>query len=375
MKRDEIELSDTFETLGINPISQKVVETADSINIFLWRIHQESLTLAKAITLLCDSNKYKINVILVDIRNMWRYVFDWKDFHVCNFPDKFHYVQFRNIWDAVIYWDAFRFLEYVNDKFLTWIILRMNNIKVPLELVFKKRHNKKWVNKEQLEKIDTLFWTNKHIVLKPSIWECWNWVHILSKEDIWTDFYNNYIEWNDTVLLQEKIDSYPIVINDVRKDWNLRVLVTFDVQTKKYIVVWMIWRIDDDWKPINISKSANYISFEEISKLANWTAVQCEKIKQDIIDLAIKSVTVIVNRVSGNKSEDSSLTNHQTIAWVDIIVNNDIEPVVIEVNSANSGWVYKLMKYEWIDAITPIAYSIILKSLIAQRIIEKTSIE
>lgn len=371
MDRDAIELSDAYEILGIDPVSQEVVETSDSINIFLWRIHQESLTLAKAIILALESTSYNVNIVLVDIRNLWRYAFDWQKFHICRYPDRFHYVQFRKIWNAVTSWDSFWFQEYVEDKFLTWIILRMNGIKVPWELVFKWRHNKAWIHKESLKQADRLFWSNQFIVLKPSVWECWNGVQMLSRDDIKTDFYDKHIRWKDTILLQEKIDSYPIVIDGIRKDWNLRVLVTFDFETKKYIVVWMIWRIGDDWKPINISKSAEYISFEEISKLAGWTEKQCKQIEQDIIDITIKSVTVIVDRVSDNETNFDLLANHQTLAWVDIIVNKSLEPIVIEVNSANSGWLYKLMKYKWIEAITPIAHSIILKSFIAQQYIEK----
>ncbi|MDD3646816.1 MAG: hypothetical protein PHH06_05440 [Candidatus Gracilibacteria bacterium] len=371
MDRDAIELSDAYEILGIDPVSQEVVETSDSINIFLGRIHQESLTLAKAIILALESTSYNVNIVLVDIRNLGRYAFDGQKFHICRYPDRFHYVQFRKIGNAVTSGDSFGFQEYVEDKFLTGIILRMNGIKVPGELVFKGRHNKAGIHKESLKQADRLFGSNQFIVLKPSVGECGNGVQMLSRDDIKTDFYDKHIRGKDTILLQEKIDSYPIVIDGIRKDWNLRVLVTFDFETKKYIVVGMIGRIGDDGKPINISKSAEYISFEEISKLAGWTEKQCKQIEQDIIDITIKSVTVIVDRVSDNETNFDLLANHQTLAGVDIIVNKSLEPIVIEVNSANSGGLYKLMKYKGIEAITPIAHSIILKSFIAQQYIEK----
>lgn len=139
------------------------------------------------------------------------------------------------------------------------------------------------------------------------------------------------------MLVQEKIESFPIVIDEARKDWNLRVLVTFNPETETHAPVGMIGRIDDDGRAVNISKSAEYIAFGEIARLAQWSEEQTEQVKRDVFDIAVRSVNAIMQRVSGNKNDLNRLANHQTIAGVDIIVTPNLEPVVIEVNSANSG--------------------------------------
>ncbi len=66
------------------------------------------------------------------------------------------------------------------------------------------------------------------------------------------------------VLIQDKIESYPLSIDGDKKDWNMRVLVTYDLETKRYISAGIVCRVDILDKPVNISISASFHSFDYI---------------------------------------------------------------------------------------------------------------
>ncbi|EKE30294.1 MAG: hypothetical protein ACD_2C00013G0002 [uncultured bacterium (gcode 4)] len=371
MDRNQIEFSDAHQTLWINPVIN--TETGSSygeVNIFLWWMHQESLTMAKAIHLCKQAYQEKINIILGNIDNRWMYIFDWTDFHTCIAPGMYNYSLFRDQVKALCNWDAIWFEKYWENKFLAWTVLRANDINMPPEIAFKVKHNLSWSNESKIGKIFSLMSERWWLVLKPSEEKCWNGVHVLKCDDLRSDFYEHYIKWKKTQLIQRKIDSFPIFIDSIRKDWNLRVLITYEPKKGKYKSAWMIWRIDDDWVPVNISIAAEYISFEEISRLAGWSDEQTAKIRADIDDIAIKSVTALMQRTRRNKDVLDELINHQDLAWVDIIINEQLEPVVIEVNPASSGWCYQLMKFEWIETIFPIAEAILFKTVQMARILE-----
>lgn len=50
----------------------------------------------------------------------------------------------------------------------------------------------------------------------------------------------------DSLLIQEKVDSYHLEENGVRKDWNARVLVTYDYEIQDYVSAGIVIRIDND---------------------------------------------------------------------------------------------------------------------------------
>ena len=127
----------------------------------------------------------------------------------------------------------------------------------------------------------------------------------------------------------------------------------------------MIWRIGNYWEVINISQNAEYISFEELSDLIWLDKLQSKKLKKNLYNISTKSVNAISKRFVDNK------TNFQTISWVDIILDKDLNPFVIEVNPSTSGWMHKLSEYYWIDSIYPIAYSILNKIYIYSDLIEQ----
>lgn len=204
-------------------------------------------------------------------------------------------------------------------------------------------------------------WKWKKAVFKPIDGQCGRDIHMLSYGEITNERLNDdvlFIDWN--MLVQEKIDSYPIIDEQWnRKDWNVRVLTTTD---KKWniVIAGITWRIDEDWWPVNRSITADNISLIEISKLAWWSESTYIDIKKKIEDIAIKSINIILSKIKPWMFLES-----QDLAGVDIIIWEDLEPFVIEVNDSDSGCIYELMCLEGIESIYPIAESAIRKIKLA----------
>ena len=362
IKRDVLEYKDALKTLNIS--ATKSTKTNWAVNIFLWAKHQESLTLAAALYNRINEFKKKVNIILADLDNRGMFIFNWKWFELCAYPDIFDFAIYHWQMPANINWDADGFKKYTNNKMLASVILKMNWIDVPDEIVFRERHNKSWKSSELMRYFQNLKNSDKRYVLKPVDENCWKWVKILTQTELEaSSFYDENIAWKKTMLVQEKVDSFPIYIDWVRKDWNLRTLVTYDLESEKYKTVWVIGRIDNDGWPVNVSITADYISFEEISKLAWWSEEKSNEILKVVFEIASKSVDVIKNRITKDKNIFTMQVDQQVLSWVDVIISRECRPFVIEVNNANSCGVYQLMKFKW---LYPIADSILTKAIISK---------
>lgn len=379
MNRYQEQLEDSARTLGINLINYAVITEDDPI-IYMWMATSESSALAKAIINCSEEYKQNVNVIMTDRISGWSCKFDWTDCLPTSVPDNYDFslVEFNGKYS--VSWNSHWFKKLSENKFKTSIVLGMNWIRTPEEINIKpssmnwyvwsktddetNEKNIKEINKKNNLKINEFFykiWHNKRIVIKPSGWKCWWWIHILSIEDCMNNPKVDIVDPDDIILIQEKIDSYPISINWVKKDWNVRVLVTYDTSQSKHVVAWIIWRIDNDWAPVNRSISADYISLEGIAKLSWMSNEQYKLVKNSIEETAIKSVEVLVER-STKRENVPEFVNYQNLAGVDIIIDEFLEPVVLEVNDSNSGCMFELMKLEWVDALNPIAESIINKT-------------
>ena len=196
------------------------------------------------------------------------------------------------------------------------------------------------------------------IVIKPINWCWWKDVFIWSYWDITADLMmrDEYSIVSD-IVVQEKIESYPLYDErNQRLDWNLRVLTTVD-ENWDVIVVWITGRIDRDGWPINRSISADNISLYDLSKKIWWSDEIYSKLKKDIEETAIRSVQALIWKISPRHSLSS-----QDLAWVDIIVDKDMRPCVIELNDSDSWCIYELMCLEGIQSIYPIAEAIVRKA-------------
>ncbi len=356
--KHEEKIKDTCKELGI--IAPNLSNLDSNLpTVYLGATAGWRIVLAKALYDYSKEVQKNVNIVLTDVFTRWLISFNWNAFESCT-VNSYDYSLFEE-WYSDITWSASWFNEYSENKLLTGVILRMNWVKTPKEINFRSfRYNKK--NIKKIKDFTVSLWIDKKIVVKPSSWLCWEWIYMLRVNDIDENYNLKHIEPWKVILVQEKIESYPVHINNIKKDWNLRVLVTFDREKQDYIMVWIIWRIDNDWGPINISTWADYISLEEISKLSWWESDIYREVKEKVEKIAIKSVKVLANRVKYKWEKLKDELNHQDLAWVDIIVDNNLEAIVLEVNSSNSWCIYELMKLEWVEALRPVAKSMLFKA-------------
>ncbi len=362
------ELKDTYKRLSINPVLNQKIEFKDHINILMWTIDPESLTLAKWISLIMKEfqEEYEsiINLIFIDWESEWSYLFDWEWFNLCESIDIYTFCIHEDyLFSSYITGNTYWFKRYTENKVFTDIILRMNNIDIPKELIFYKKWNILWNNESKIDKIKDIIWDNGSFVLKPHDGKCWNWVYILTESELDNDFYKKYISGSDTLIVQEKIDSYPIEIDSIQKEFNLRVLISFDYIREEYISLWIVWRIGNKWGVINISSWAEYITFEKILLLIWLSNLESEKLRNQVEYISSQSVEVIANKwLKYSRIKDCKILNRQILSWVDIIIDKELNPIIIEVNASSSGGVYELVRKEGIDSISSLVDSILFKT-------------
>lgn len=390
--RLEEQLSDALYTLGIED-DYKVIDAEKTLVAHLWYFSGENVCVAKALLDVSD----KIHVILtrfygsslvelregkvIPVKVEWIPCFIFSENWVPVWSSKDHF------WCG----NAVGFKKYSENKRLAWMILRQSGIAVPKEIEFRGIRLKKeleaidnegtegsdyelyrdfyikWAKQDNatIQEFWNELWHDKRIVIKPLDWKCWGGIEMYSYKEFTatygdSDIPHDFSEHTKTLLVQEKIESYPIHIDCRRKDWNVRVLVTYDYERQQYITAGIVWRIDDDGGPVNRSISADYISLEEIGKLANWSKEEYIQVKKDIEQTAEKSVHAIVGR--GRKNNTFKKVHEgldfQTISGVDIIVDAHKKPYVIEVNDSNSGCLYELTKLQGVSSLHPVAQSI-----------------
>lgn len=387
MDKHHEQFKDAANELGISDLDIEIV--GQEACIYMGYATGENITLWRA-----------LQSIIWDVRIYYHHLLnngacELKDDKLVHISDPLgrQYFSMREINWVHTHGNAKWFKKYSENKYLSHFILSKNNINQPRQIMFKGPNNM-FYNKKRTEKrlqelktfLDILP-TDSEVVIKPVDWKCWENVFFCSKKEILEleDFINTNPEFvysvdpnsteNDVrnelircgvvfgdVLFQERIQSYPIEVDKIKKDWNLRVLTTYDPEQKEYIVSWITWRIDNDWWPVNRSISADNISLEAIWKLAWWNWQTLDKVKKDVEKLAIHATTVMAYIWSRKgEVEDSIYKNFQNLAGIDIIVDKDLAPYIIEVNDSNSGCLYELMKLKWIEALTPIVKSVAAK--------------
>jgi hypothetical protein len=326
-------------------ISKKTTLDNDwwNINIYAGDIHPESINIWKILYDYIQNYKDifwgKVNVILSNYKIPAFYKISKDKLEMIDVND-FIYTTRNNINNSIFEPDLNWFSDLVSDKHLTNKLLSDNWFNTPKEVLLKSNLG--------LQKSMELYYnfinniSNNKLVIKPRYWERGEDVFIINNNLSFTEFYKKYLKNNWDIILQEKIDSYPIEIDENRKDWNLRVLVSYDISTKNYKsngIVGRIWEYDNI---INISKWSEFISIDELIKylpdeinIPNITET-CESIIQTISDYL---------------DNDVSEFNVQDLSGIDIIINEDWDIIILEVNDSLSWWLYHLTKFHWLDSI------------------------
>lgn len=353
--------------------------------IFLWWKSGESITLAKAI-LDCTSN---FKIVLINIvetpfglsdGGFLEVTLDWTI--PTTVPGNPIYSSQSGIFPLVnLVGNAHKTKKYTEDKSLMYFILSKNWISIPKQITlgytprdYKDEEVVPWMtrihnvwkeNREQaISTINTFLNQNGSAVLKPISGSCWEDIVIIEAESF--DQIEKMEQFKifeslrkSRCVLQKYVPSYPVVENWEKMDWNLRALVTYDYDKKNYIVAWTTGRIDKHGGPINRSISADNISLEEIFQKAWISKKKLEKLKKKIAILCNKASHALVNVWARRMEDYSTFTNVQILFGVDIIIDENLEPHIIEVNDINSWCAYELMLLEWIESIYPIAKSIL----------------
>lgn len=403
----ETQLSDAMTSLWIHSDLSKL-DLSGETSVFIGHISWESLSLGSAIKDISES----IRVIMI-WENWWTVeLHQWRviptivtwlyDFYLSqrNAPKNPYWLQINP--NFRLHWNSPWFKYYSEHKRLTSMILTRFWVRVPEEIEFRYSRMRHWIDPinaldnhdESWELLEQQFplqyksdnkkirdfwqkiWLHRKLVFKPRNWKQWEGVEIWSYGDFEKEFGLNKIpdvftdDIEEAIIVQEKIQSYPVAINWVQKDWNIRVLVTYDFETSEYRIVWCIWRIDDTWKAVNISQTADYISLEEIWEYAWWESDDLDRIRWKIEDIALKSVQAISERWfrKSKKNWYDSENDFQVLAWVDVIVDEHEEPYVIEVNDSDSWCMYELMKLTDISRLYVLAESIKIKALMSKSV-------
>lgn len=314
------------------------------VNIYAWDMHPESIQLGlllnKKLNSIIEVFRCKVNVILSNYKIPQFYELNEEqlvEIQNCDFV----YSSRNYISNTFFNWDLKWFSKLVLDKKATTKILNTEWLQTPNEILV---NSNMWLSK--IKDIILSFFNNLNhedkIVVKPNNEDRWEWISIIDNSFNFTELYLKYIKNKWDILFQRKIHSYPIYVDNERKDWNIRVLVSYDISSNSYKSMWIIGRI---WKynnVINVSKWGGFISWEKIKTfLPNDFD---ENLLHSISEKAITLLSTSVSRL--NESYDT-----QDLSWIDIIIDEDLWINILEVNDSLSGWILKLTEYLWNDSI------------------------
>jgi len=362
MQKDHDKSKESSNDLWINFPNFYSFEDNWKLSLFLWRCSWSTLTLTKALQKVSDD----VRVVLSHTLSRGTFTVDSDALIPCSMPKKLDFWT-REYYAPRIQWNSLWFRKYIENKWLTYKILKKKGIPLPKQELLKMHGNK------DTQSISSIAFHRKlsgGSVIKPTNGALWKDVHIIPADN---QIFPCISQLKDQAYIhQERIHSYPIQIDKKKKDWNLRVIVSYDPDKKDYIVVWSVWRIDKDGGPVNLSITAKHISFDDISELCWWTKKQFREVKKKVASASINSVKAIIDAWARKKTWKRLSSNIQVVSWVDVIVDQDMNPFVIEVNDAWIGGIYELYKSDWLDAIIPIAESIVHKiNLVRWQIDEK----
>jgi hypothetical protein len=142
----------------------------------------------------------------------------------------------------------------------------------------------------------------------------------------------------ENVLLQERIESSPVIIHNQRQEWNVRVFVSKDDQGRPKVSD-MVVRIGPYGSVINGTKGASWVTLESLSAYLGLDDSGLNRLKDDI-SKASKEMFAATQEAM---AEDDLLKGSAVATdymGVDIMVRNEgssLVPYLIEANGFRSG--------------------------------------
>jgi len=204
-------------------------------------------------------------------------------------------------------------------------------------------------NKEYIKKnLDSFITTS--VVCKPDTWWYWGkWIFFIEKDYLNQNFFD-YFNFNKYII-QEKIDSYPLIINNIHYDWNIRSMMVYDYIKKDYIITWIVCRYDIDGIPVNISLSAWCYSLEEVCKIIGLSE------KYNELSMKIEKISIdIFKRIYNFVGMSDEVQN---MFCFDFILDTKWELCLIEVDDGRTGALYELYSTSGKSYMLPIFSTII----------------
>lgn len=137
------------------------------------------------------------------------------------------------------------------------------------------------------------------------------------------------------LIIEKRIISYPIFINQIRIDWNVRVIVVFDLNNNPMIdltTTCVRYKPFDDM-PVS-SHSGNLIILNDCIDRISISQNRKELLKEQLKSIAknLSKSFVLNNTIKG-------IHSYPSIFGIDIILDENLEWRVIEINSGNEGYI------------------------------------
>jgi len=144
----------------------------------------------------------------------------------------------------------------------------------------------------------------------------------------------------DNFIIEERITPPLLKYEgyDQQYDWNFRVFVSRDDNEAPKVSPPLV-RIDKEGWPVNLSLGAARMNYDQLIEKLNLGADQASKLLKDIMDISLKAFTAVEEEVKGKSGKNYISSDFMGI---DVIINKDFVPYILEVNDFCSGGMYDL---------------------------------
>ncbi len=199
--------------------------------------------------------------------------------------------------------------------------------------------------------------SSEMVVVKPADKAGGEGVKFFSLEDKESivEYILELLESSKGVLIQKKVIPPRIMLDGKGlADWNLRVFVSKG-KDNKAIVSDILVRADTIDGPVNLSISATALTFDELCAKLNLDEKKKKEFRTKIEEISVEAFTII-------EKDDRLRKTQADFMGVDVMVDGDLKPYIIEVNDYKAGGMWDLdnivpeeeigkSSREWVDTM------------------------